>query len=39
LTYLLGGKKAMKQPAAAPEEDNPNIVKGTESKIPRGQKL
>jgi hypothetical protein len=39
LTYMLGGKKAIKQAAAAPEEDNPNIVKGTESKIPRGKKL
>lgn len=39
LTYMLGGKKAMKQAAAAPEDDNPNIVRGTESKIPRGQKL
>lgn len=39
LTYLLGGKKAAgKAPAAAPEE-NPNIVKGTESKVHKGQKL
>jgi hypothetical protein len=37
LTYLLGGKKAMKQPAAA--EENPNIVKGTESKIHQGTRL
>jgi len=39
LTYLLGGKKAMAKAAPAPEEDNPNIVKGTESKMTRGQKL
>jgi hypothetical protein len=40
LTYLLGGKKAIKQPPPAPEEDdNPNLVRGTESKIHRGQKL
>jgi hypothetical protein len=39
LTYLLGGKKTMAKSAPAPEEDNPNIVKGTESKMPRGQKL
>lgn len=38
LTYLLGGKKAMKQPAAAPEE-NPNIVKGTESVQRKGKLL
>lgn len=38
LTYLLGGKKAMKQPAAEPEE-NPNIVKGTESVSKRGRLL
>ena len=38
LTYLLGGKRAMNKPAPAPEE-NPNIVKGTESKIHQGQKL
>jgi len=39
LTYMLGGKKTMKQTAAPPEDDNPNIVRGTESKIPRGPKL
>jgi hypothetical protein len=38
LTYMLGGKKAMKQPAAEPEE-NPNIVKGTESVSKRGRLL
>lgn len=39
LTYLLGGKKAAAKTAPAPEEDNPNIVKGTESKIPKGSQL
>ncbi len=40
LTYLLGGKKAMKQaPAAAPEDDNPNIVRGTESVQRKGKSL
>ena len=38
LTYLLGGKKAMKQPAAAPEE-NPNVIKGTESVQRKGKSL
>jgi hypothetical protein len=39
LTYLLGGKKAMKQPAPAPEEENPNIVRGTESIQRKGRQL
>jgi hypothetical protein len=40
LTYLLGGKRAMKQaPAAAPEDDNPNIVRGTESVQRKGKSL
>jgi len=38
LTYLLGGKKAMNKPAAEPE-DNPNIVKGTESVQRQGKKI
>ena len=41
LTYLLGGKKAMAaKPAPSPEEDdNPNLVRGTESVQRTGKKL
>ncbi len=38
LTYLLGGKKAMKAAPAEPEE-NPNVVKGTESVNRRGTRV
>jgi len=38
LTYLLGGKRAIKQPAAT-ADDNPNIVRGTESVQHKGKFL
>lgn len=38
LTYLMGGKKAMTA-KPAPEDDNPNIVRGTESIQRKGKKL
>lgn len=39
LTHLLGGKKAIRQPAADTVDDNPNIVRGTESVTKKGRPL